>query len=300
MCDENTNVDIVVCHYNKTQALHMRYMSLYTMAFLCKDRPSNLNIILVDGSPVQDDPLAQELTAIGVQYFHCGRELSFAETYNEGIKRTSNPVVVTLANDIFIEAKQVLQLAKEIRDGVGCVIPYLTFSDYGAQRERKLPVPRRCFPTRMTLNVNAFSRAALEKAGFIPEQMTGCYNDVLLFIRLREEGYSIMLRNVGCVVHLGQQTLKTLESSVSYEADEVLFKKQYPNYWRNGFVLFHKVAQRWKTRKLYSILEHMPVSLVKKLSFWNWAWAIEPYLCAEDGTFKEAFSRVLRKVCRIG
>jgi hypothetical protein len=268
-------------------------MTLYAMAFLCKDRPENLHIILVDGSPFRDDELAQRLTDIGVEYFHSGGELSFAETYNTGIRKTSGSIVVTLSNDILIEAKQIKQLATEVRDRVGCVVPYLTLSDYGAQRERRLPVPRRCFPTRMTINVNAFSRAALDKVGFIPGQMTGCYNDVILFIRLREEGYSILLRNVGHVVHLGQQTLKTGVTSVCFEEDELLFARFYPQYWRKGTVLFHKVAQRWTTSTVYRLVEMLPVKMVEKLHLWKWVWIIEPYLCAERGTFLYGIQRFL-------
>jgi GT2 family glycosyltransferase len=275
-------------------------MTLYAMAFLCKDHTVASNIIVVDGSPIRDDELMQGLTALGVEYLHLGRELSFAETYNAGIKRTSSPVVVTLANDVLINAQQLRQLAAEVNRNVGCVLPYLTQSDYGAQTERRLPVPRRCFPSRMTFNVNAFSRDALEKIGFIPEEMTGCYNDVMVFIRLREMGYSIMLRNVGHVIHLAQQTLKSGSTSVCYEGDERLFAQTCPKYWRDGTVLFHKVAQRWTTRIIYQMVEYLPVGLVRKLGIWNWVWAIEPYLCAEQGTLKEALRRVFfrRQVAR--
>jgi hypothetical protein len=90
-----------------------------------------------------------------------------------------NKVIVTLANDIFIEAKQIRRLAEEIKDDVGCAIPYLSVSDYGTQRMRRIAIPRRSFPNMMPFNVAAFSREALEKLGFIPEQMTGCCNDLV-------------------------------------------------------------------------------------------------------------------------
>ncbi len=292
MSSNSNHIDVVVCHYNKTEGPRIRYMALHAMAFLCRERPTDLNVIFSDGSPSRDGKLANGLAGLGVEYLHCGRELSFPETYNAGIKKTSNPVVVTLANDILIEAKQICKLAAEISERVGCVMPYLTFSDYGAQRERKLPVPRRCFPTRMTLNVNAFSRKALEDVGLIPEDMTGCYNDVLLSIRLREKDYSIVLRNVGHVIHLGQQTLKTGATSVALDADVHLLSKAYPQYCRNGVVLFGKIAQRRATRIIYGALEHLPTGLVKKLRLWDAAWAIEPYVCAERGTYKEGLARL--------
>jgi GT2 family glycosyltransferase len=290
--------DIVVCHYNRLALPHMRWMALHSMAFLMKDRPEDLRVVFVDGSAARDETLDRGLGDLGVEYVHAGRELSFAETYNTGIRRTSNPVVVAMANDILIEAKQVRMLADEVsRDSrIGCVFPYLSVSDYGAQRCRRWPVPRRCFPTRMTLNVNAFSRAALDKVGLIPEQMTGCFNDVLLFIRLREQGWSVVLRNVGRVIHLGRQTLKTGATSVAYRTDAELFAGQFPEYWRKGEVLFHRVAQRWTTRGLYRLIERMPGGLVRKLGMWNLAWAVEPYVCAESGTFAEGFHRLLRRV----
>lgn len=293
--DKNTEtIDVVVNHFNKAQAPHIRYMALYAMAFLCKDQPENLRIIFVDGSPFADEELKNGLMAFGVEYIHSGRELSFGQIYDLGIKASSSPVVVTLANDIFIEAKQVRMLAEEIKGGIGCAIPYLSFSDYGAQIENRLPHPKRCFPSRMTINVNAFSRAALEKIGFIPEQMTGCYNDVIMFIRLRQEGYSILMRNVGHIVHLGQQTIKTGVHKFNYEADAALFARQYPKYWRKGAILFHKVAQSWTTRIIYGVVESLPARLVEKLGLWNRVWSIEPYICAERGTFKLAIKRCLK------
>ncbi len=289
--------DVVVCHYNRRALPHMRWMALHSMAFLMKERPDDLRVVLVDGSPARDEALACGLGELCVEYVHTGGELSFAETYNAGIKQTSNPVVVAMADDILIEAKQVRMLVDEVSRSseMGCVFPYLSVSDYGAQRLRRWPVPRRCFPTRMTLNVNAFSRAALEKVGLIPEQMTGCFNDVLLFIRLREEGYAIALRNVGRVIHLGQQTLKTGATSVAYDQDAQLFAGQYPDYWRKGEVLFHRVAQRWATRSLYKLVERMPSRLVRALGMWNLAWAVEPYICAESGTFAEGFHRLFQR-----
>lgn len=296
MATGKTCSDVVICHYNRNQSSHIRYMALHAVAFLCKDNPSDLNIILVDGSPQRDDELAQGLAALGVEYLHYGRELSLGETFNAGIIRTSNPVIITLVNDILIEAKQVRILAEDIHGGIGCVFPYLSWDDYGTSRARSLPVPRRCFPNAMSFNVAAFSREALKKVGLLPEQMTGCYDDVVLFIRLREEGYSIVLRNVGYVLHLKQQTLATGDTNVSYEADAAFFSKHYSQYWRNGVVLLHKGAQRWTTRILYLIVEYLPVRIVERFGIWEWIWAIEPYLCAEKGTFKEALGRLYKRL----
>ena len=268
-------------------------MALHAMAFLCKGNTEELNIIFVDGSPSRDTLIEREFDLLGIRYVHCGRELSFGETYNTGIKEASNPVVVLLANDIFIEAKQIEALALEIRNGVGCAMPYLSFSDYGAQTARKLPAPRRFFPTRMTLNVNAFSRKALENVGLIPEEMTGCYNDIILYIRLREKGYSIIIRNVGNVFHMAQQTLKTNSTNISYEKDERLFSIKYPEYWHRGHVTLSKVAQRCATRQVYRIAEYLS-GFGYSASLWHAIWAIEPYICAEKGTIKEALSRLLR------
>jgi GT2 family glycosyltransferase len=253
-------------------------MVLHTMAYLRKDHSQNLNIVVVDGSPSGDETLARGLQNLGVKYLHGGRELSFAESYNAGIKETSNPVVVTLANDVFIEGAQIHRLAAEIRDRVGCAIPYLSSCDYGAQRARKL-TPRRCYPTWMTLNVNAFSREVLQQVGLIPEQTSGCFNDVILFIKLRQKDYSIVLLNVGYVGHLGAQTLKSGSSSVSYTNDALLFRKNFPQYWHRDGVLFHRVAQRLTTRMIYYLVEYLPLSREKKTYLWEGVWAIEPYIC---------------------
>jgi len=300
MAKDDGRIDVIFCHYNTARAPLLRHMALHCVAFLCSTRPGDLRVLLVDGSPRQDDELSRSLPSLGAEYVHCGRELSFAETYNAGVRRTSSPVVVLVANDVLIDARQVRKLAQEIRDDVGCALPYLSFSDYGAQRARRLRVPRRCFPTRMTLNVNAFSRRALEQVGLIPEQMSGCYNDVILSIRLHEEGYAVVLRNVGAVTHLGQQTLKTRATSVDYSADARLFGEQYPRYFRRGVVLFHKVAQRPATRLLYRAVEALPAGFAQRLGLWPLAWAVEPYLCAEQGTVKETLKHFIRRARAAG
>ncbi len=299
MNNSNTPIDVVVCHYNRARSNHLHYMLLHSMSFLCKHNSRGLNITVVDGSPERDRRLSQDLAEFGVQYLHLDRELSFAETYNAGIRRGSAPVVVTLANDILIEADQVRLLASEICDDVASAFCYLSICDYGTQRERKLPVPRRCFPSTMTINVNAFSREAIESVGLIPEQMSGCYNDVLLFIKLREAGYLHVLRNLGHVMHIGQQTLKTGTTRVNYYSDAAFFSRHYPQYWRREVVLFHKVAQRWATRAIYGLVEYLPPVFVKKLNLWNLVWLVEPYVCAERGTVKKAIGRALRPIQRL-
>jgi GT2 family glycosyltransferase len=271
-------------------------MTLHAVAFLCKTplAESKLSVTVVDGSPQADSDLEAGLRALGVCYLHAGRELSFAETYNTGIRARSSPVVFTLANDVLIEARQVRTLAEEIGPTVACAMPYLTSCDYGTQRQRRLPVPRRCFPTAMTLNANAFSRPALEKVGFLPEDMTGCFNDVVLFIRLREQGYSVVLRNVGPVLHLGRQTLRAGMTRVSYEADATLFSERYPRYWLDGRILWHRAGQKSLARLAHRVMNGLPRGVVHSIRGWEWVWWAEPYLCAERGSFREGLTRLLR------
>ena len=52
------HVDIIVCHYNKKEMSHIRLMVLHAMAFLCKERTKDLNVVFVDGSHVVDFELA--------------------------------------------------------------------------------------------------------------------------------------------------------------------------------------------------------------------------------------------------
>lgn len=295
MAQNNASIDVVVCHYNKDCSPALRYMTLHSMAFLCKNRPPGLRIMVVDGSPDEDAALAQGLAELKVEYLHLGKELTFPETYNAGIRKTANPFIVLLANDIFIEADQIVKLAAEIHGEVGCAIPYLSFSDYGTQIIRRIVVPPRCYPSQMTLNVNAFSRGALERIGLIPEQMTGAFNDVILFIKLREANYSIILRNVGYVFHMAKQTLRTGATTVSHEKDALLFMQEFPDYWRNGAILFHKIAQRKITRFLYKALVSLPVSLVNKFNLRSLVWSIEPYICAESGTYREGIIKIFNR-----
>jgi hypothetical protein len=69
--------DVVICHYNRNNSPHIRFMAFHAVAFLCRDHPADLNVMLVDGSPFRDDQLAQGLTALGVEYLHCDKELFF-------------------------------------------------------------------------------------------------------------------------------------------------------------------------------------------------------------------------------
>jgi hypothetical protein len=294
---EPASIDVVICYYNKDGADHLRYMTLHSVAFLQREAGPDLTVIVVDGSPREDVALSQALSALNTRYLHGGCELSFAQTYNAGIEHTVSRVVVTLANDILIGAQQIRLLAGEIRGNVGCAIPYLTSSDYGTQLMRRLPVPRRSFPTQMTLNVNAFSREALQQVGGIPEDMTGCFNDVILCIRLREARRSIVLRNVGKVFHFGQQTLQTGQTGVSYQADLQAFQSAYPEYWRRNRLQSHKFAQRPLARLLYRISDMLPPRIVATFGVPRAVWALEPYLTGGPAII-EAGKRLFRRLCR--
>ena len=158
------SIDVIVSYYNEGRAGHLRYMTLHCLAYLRKQPSDDLRVILVDGSPMEDDALATAVEGLNVEYMHTGRRLSLAECFNVGIRRGTNRAVVTLVNDVFIEAQQVRKLVDELRDDVACAFPYLTVEDYGTARTRKFPVPRRCFPTGLSFNVAAFDRQRSSKS----------------------------------------------------------------------------------------------------------------------------------------
>lgn len=289
------SVSVIVCYYNNNQSSDIKFMTLFAMSFLQKNNSGLFEITVVDGSKIKDELFEKELIKLQVNYLHSGRDLSFGETYNYGINYSDSPIIVTLANDIFIEAKQIIELADEARNNVGCVIPYLSYSDYSVQNTRKYLVPKRSFPSRMTFNVNVFQRKALEEIGYIDEEMSGCFNDVLAFIKLRENGYSIVLKNVGNIFHLSQQTLKSNFTTVSYQNDQIIFQKKYPNYWSRGHILFYKTTQRFTTKIIYWVIEHISIKLVKKSNIWKLIWLIEPYICAEKSTYTKGLKKIFAR-----
>ncbi len=297
------HITAVICHYNPTRHVYLRYLVSLCVAALRRVPDEFLTILVCDGSPEPDGQLAATLDGSNARYLHAGRPLSFGGTYNLGIEAAQTEYVVLIANDILISSPQVRQLVMELRDEVGCAIPYLTRSDYATQCTRRSRVPPRCYPASMTLNVNAFRRDVLRNAGSVPEELSGCFNDMVMFQRLRNRVCRIALVNVGHVDHLRAIT-RLISSNLSYERDLAtapslapdLFHGIRPTQQRNTWArLYANAAQRPLSRLLWLLVGHVPWELSQHRGLGYLAAWIEPYLACKANDYRRALLRRRRR-----
>lgn len=283
-------IDVIVCYYNPNNHSHIRMMTMATVTYLNKHNRDYLNIIVSDGGKNPDTLLKELLEINGIEYLHSGKEMSFAETYNFGILNSKNEIVALIANDIFIETEQIIKLSSFLKPGVGCVMPFLSYSDYGTQILRKFR-PDIIYPSGMTLNVNIFYRSVLKDIDYIPREMSGAFTDMLLFIRMKNKGYSVLIKKVGVVIHLAKQTLKT-GTSVSYSEDSKLFSELYPSFWKDPIICHSKLAQKTSSRILFKIYELIPNRITKTFGLFVLVCRIEPYITAERGYYFKRIKKI--------
>jgi GT2 family glycosyltransferase len=299
----SSDITAVVCHYNPTRHAYLQHLVNLCVATLRRVPDDLLTIHVCDGSPEPDPQLATTLSASQACYLHAGRGLSFGETYNLGIEAVRTEHVVLLANDILISSVQVRRLVAEVRGDVACTIPYLTRSDYVAQTARRSRVPPRCYPASMTLNVNAFRSDVLRGVGGVPEELSGCFNDAVMFQRLRNQGYRIALVNVGHVDHLRAIT-RLFSSDLNFDRDLAtapslapdLFHgirpKQQKNTWAR---LYANAAQRPLSRLLWRLVGWVPWELSQHRGLGSLAAWLEPYLACMPADYRRALLRSPRR-----
>lgn len=300
------SVAVVICHYNPTQNAYLRQLVLLCCVTLRRTAEDaacaegmQLDVIVCDGSPAPDEALASQLQAQGFRYLHDGRQLSFGETYNLGVRATSACYIALMANDVLISATQVHKLIGEVqRPGIGCAIPYLTKADYITQVHRRSHIPRRCYPASMTLNVNVFRRDVLEALGGVPEELSGCFNDMVMFYRLRRKGLATVLANVGEVPHLAMVTRK-ISTNLAWDRDFAELPNLMPELFRhyragskNAWAsLYAGCAQRTPSRWLWALVSCVPWKMKQSQGVALWAARAEPLICCETGSWKRVFNR---------
>lgn len=299
-------VAVVICHYNPTQNQYLRQLVTLCCAALRRTpddavcaQEIELDILVCDGSPERDETLAAQILASGGRYVHGGEQLSFGATYNLGVRSSTAPYVVLMANDVLISAAQVRKLIGEVqKDRIGCAICYLTKGDYYTQISRRLPVPRRCYPASMTLNVNAFRREILEDIGCVPEELSGCFNDMVMFFRLRQKGLRTVLVNLGEVPHLAMVTRK-IATNLAWDRDlctvpklaPELFSKYKPKSKNSWASLYAACAQNKRSKLLWTLVSYVPWKMKQSQSVAYWAAFVEPYLCSDKSVMQCLISR---------
>ena len=114
---------------------------------------------------------------------------------------------------------------------MGCVSPYLSFSDWPSQIGHHVKSAVTCEPTGMTLNLCLLKRSVLEAVGGIDETYSGAYNDVILMMKIRHLGLRrVLFAGDTFVTHLGGVTVA---NGTAYRLTEDIkrFKEEYPQYW---------------------------------------------------------------------
>lgn len=225
-------VSIIVNSFNPNGDLRIRTMTeLALRCYRAFTGPTH-ELILVDGHANPDPHLSSICIELGYHYLQLGKTLSFAEGYNAGLSAARAPWRVLAANDIFVVAgwlEAMLSTAEETRAWM--VSPYLSSSDYPAQRIHQVLVQRTFVPEFLTLNLNLISPRCMEMVGHLDEQFSGCFNDVDYALRIRQQGGEVAIAYCGEITHLGRGTLGVSGVYAMYARDLPRFEAKWPGIW---------------------------------------------------------------------
>jgi GT2 family glycosyltransferase len=238
-------VSIVVNSFNPKGDARIRTMTEFALRCYRAFTTTPHELTLVDGHADPDPKLAAVCDELGYRYLNLGRRLSFAEGYNTGLRSAETPWVVIAANDIFVVAgwlEALLAAAKS--SGAWMTAPFLSSSDYPAQRWSYVMSRRTFSPNFITFNLNLLSRHCVETVGWIDERFSGCFNDVDYALRIRANGGDIAICDCGEITHLGSATLTRSGALAMYERDYPLFEAKWPGVWDSNAIRLRGDA-RW-------------------------------------------------------
>jgi GT2 family glycosyltransferase len=136
------------------------------------------------------------------------------------------------------------------RTGAWMVSPYLSTSDYPAQRTH-YPLSHRTFvPEFLTFNLNLISLHCLKTVGYLDEQFKGCFNDVDYTLRIRQQGGEVAVAFCGEIMHLGRGTLGDAAVWEMYKHELPAFEAKWPGVWNptTGWLGPQRGLKRWLVR----------------------------------------------------
>jgi len=226
---------------------------------LLKNCPEVTSIILVDASSSADQELQNYCESLGIIYKHAGKVLSFAEAYNLGVSHLNEEWVVTMASDIYVYPgtfttfREFIENHKDL--AIGCLIPYLSRSDFPVQRISQKDQKYSCYAPFITINLNIFPNNVYESIGGISNKYTGNFNDIDTTLQLQKLGLDVFLVN-NYVHHYGRLTLRH-GSNVDAKSDWKNFYADYPEFKCN--------SDLWNLR-LDKFLRHPLLKLVFRVS----------------------------------
>ena len=131
----------------------------------------------------------------------------------------------------------------------------------------------------MTLNVNVFSPAVLDRGLIIlDDKLGGCFNDIVLFYKLISNSLPVYCVYCGNITHIGKSTInpnindsKTkVYSSSNYKKDKEYFSNHYENLSsKSGFLdLNHYILSQEPLDKiLYFFIENLKIKFFQRIIF---------------------------------
>ena len=236
------NLGVVISYFNPSgqAALRSQTELCALRALGSQDTRLRVEVLVSDGSGVVDPELEARLGLHGIGYIASETPLAFGQGYNQGLRafaeRPEPPqLLATCANDVFCDAPTLPLLAGALLTDpkVGCAIPYLSQSDYLTQNAFVAPIYRRA--SSMTLNLNVFRTEDVAALGFVPEALSGYFNDTAMMIGLRRLGKYVVIINGGNVVHLGRATTSA-STMARADQDRETFRRLFPAESKPGVV----------------------------------------------------------------
>ena len=226
---------VTVNHFRKAEhPLSVQQSTKFALSLL-KNCVEITTIILVDSSQNYDEDLDSFCQSIGVIYRHYNRILSFAEAYNYGAACLDEDWIVTMASDIYVKTQTFTLFKKFIEDHpqlpIGCLIPYLSSSDYVVQEATSSSMQHSCYSGIMTYNLNVFPRSVFREIDGLSDKYSGNFNDIETSIQLKKMGLKIILVK-NFVHHYGRLTLQ-YGSNTHAELDQAQLKQDYPEFVGN-------------------------------------------------------------------
>ena len=228
---------VVVNYFNPRglAALRVQTELCALRALESSDTTLAVEVLVADGSGKTDEVLRDRLQELGIGYRASAEVLGFGQGYNLGLKafaESANPpeLLATCANDIFCDKPTLPLLAGALLTdpSVGCAIPYLSQSDYLTQNDWVYKKYREA--SSMTLNLNVFRTKDLAAIGYVPEALSGYYNDLAMMLELKRMGLKVVIINGGNVTHFGRSTTSA-SSLAAAERDRATFADLYPDAW---------------------------------------------------------------------
>jgi GT2 family glycosyltransferase len=221
---------VVNYFYKETHPQSVKQAVKFALSLL-KNCPEVKQIVLSDGSEKFDDDLYHFCNKLGARYIHSGKQMSFPDAYNYGVKYLSEEWIAVMASDIFVTPTTFTAfsnfISKNEHLNIGCLIPYLSKSDFAAQQYISNFFSCDCYASIMTFNLNVFKRDVYNRIGGMSNQYTGNYNDIDMVIKLKKLNLDVFLVGGAYAVHYGQLTLSH-GSNTCVEKDFYAFTQNYP------------------------------------------------------------------------